>query len=451
MNVASTQPSVTRKWTVVSLLALGMVIAYVDRANISVVLALKEFRLEFHLSDLDRGFLNSAFFWTYALLQIPAGWVVDRYSVKFPYAIGFLFWSLTSAATGLVQNIGQLFSARLLLGVGESITTVASLRWIRFHCAEHERGLATGILFSGTKFGAALGVPVAAILVSRFDWRSMFVILGLGGLVWLAAWLVFVKNSDARALPSPGTRQTAAPVTVRNAPSRSRFRSGTEPRASASGGTESPAPPPKSIGLAAMMRTKTMWGIILGTFAYNYFIYFCLTWLPAYLVEAKHLSLKSMGIYTMFSFGGMAVVGILAGWSSDRLIRSGSNPVRVRKIFTIMGFIAASTEIFGATSHSQSVSLFFALFSLAGLGLATANYWALTQTIVPANTIGRVIGVQNFSSNCSGIVAPILTGWLKQVTGSYQAPMFAVLIVLILGVFSYGFLVKQEIRQFEAQ
>jgi MFS transporter, ACS family, D-galactonate transporter len=420
MNVASTQPSVTRKWTVVSLLALGMVIAYVDRANFSVVLALKDFRLEFHLSDLDRGFLNSAFFWTYALLQIPAGWVVDRYSVKFPYAIGFLFWSLTSAATCLVQNIGQLFSARLLLGVGESITTVASLRWIRFHCAEHERGLATGILFSGTKFGAALGVPVAAILVSRFDWRSMFVILGLGGLVWLAAWFAFVKNSDARTLPSSGIPKTTAP-------------------------------PGKSIGLAAMMRTKTMWGIILGTFAYNYFIYFCLTWLPAYLVEAKHLSLKLMGIYTMFSFGGMAVIGILAGWSSDRLIRSGSDPVRVRKIFTIMGFVAASTEIFGATSHSQPVSLFFALFSLAGLGLATANYWALTQTIVPANTIGRVIGVQNFSSNCSGIVAPILTGWLKQITGSYDAPMFAVLIVLILGVFSYGFLVNQEIRQFEAQ
>jgi MFS transporter, ACS family, D-galactonate transporter len=147
----------------------------------------------------------------------------------------------------------------------------------------------------------------------------------------------------------------------------------------------------------------------------------------------------------------MAVIGILAGWSSDRLIRSGSDPVRVRKIFTIMGFVAASTEIFGATSHSQPVSLFFALFSLAGLGLATANYWALTQTIVPANTIGRVIGVQNFSSNCSGIVAPILTGWLKQITGSYDAPMFAVLIVLILGVFSYGFLVNQEIRQFEAQ
>lgn len=405
---ATTPISATRKWTVVCLLGLGMVIAYVDRANLSVVLALKDFVRLFHLSDLDRGFLNSAFFWSYAVLQIPAGWVVDRYGTKIPYAVGFLFWSLTSAATGFVHNIDQLVSARLLLGAGESISTAASLRWIRFNCAEEERGLATGILFSGTKFGAAAGVPVAAFLVTRFNWQSMFLILGLGGLIWLAAWLPLVKNEPRLREP------VSAPK------------------------------PSHSIGIGQMMKTPTMWGILLGTFSYNYFIYFCLTWLPAYLMEARHLSLKSMSVYTMFSFGGIAIVGILAGLSSDRLIRRGGDPVRVRKIFTILGFVAASTEIFGALSHSQPVALFFALFSLSGLGLATANYWALTQTLFPKGAIGRATGLQNFASNCSGIVAPIMTGWLKQTTGSYAAPMIAVLIVLCLGVFSYGFLVKRQ-------
>src|SRR5665213_3483128 len=108
MNGEFTQLSPPRKWTVVCLLALGMVIAYVDRANLSVVLALPHFVRQFHLTDLDRGLLNSAFFWSYAVLQIPAGWAVDRYGAKFPYAIGFLFWSVTSAATWLVHGIGQL-------------------------------------------------------------------------------------------------------------------------------------------------------------------------------------------------------------------------------------------------------------------------------------------------------------------------------------------------------
>ncbi len=406
MNATTPPISATRKWMVVCLLGLGMVIAYVDRANLSVVLALKDFVQLFHLSDLDRGFINSAFFWSYALLQIPAGWAVDRYGTKIPYALGFLFWSLTSAATGLVHNIDQLVSARLLLGAGESVSTAASLRWIRFNCAEEERGLATGILFSGTKFGAAVGVPIAAFLVMRFNWQSMFLIGGLGGLIWLAAWLPLVRKDP------PVSRSPSASM------------------------------PSNSIGLREMMKTPTMWGIILGTFSYNYFIYFCLTWLPAYLMEARHLSLRSMSIYTMFSFGGIAVIGILAGHFSDRLIRRGGDPVRVRKLFTILGFVAASTEIFGGLSHSEPVALFFALFSLSGLGLATANYWALTQTLFPKGSVGRATGLQNFASNCSGIVAPIVTGWLKQTTGSYAAPMLAVLIVLVLGVFSYGFLVK---------
>jgi MFS family permease len=296
---------------------------------------------------------------------------------------------------------------RVLLGVGESVSTAASLRWIRFNCQEAERGLATGILFSGTKFGAAAGVPVAAFLIARYGWRLMFLILGLGGLFWLIVWFRLVQpdNHAPRAVEVPGN--------------------------------------PSTTSVWEMLKTSTMWGVILGTFAYNYFIYFCLTWLPAYLMEARHLSLNSMSIYTMFSFGGIAIVGILAGWLSDSLIRRGRDPIRIRKIFTILGFIAASTEIFGGISDSRSVAIFFALFSLSGLGLATANYWALTQTLIPKNAIGRAVGLQNFASNCSGIVAPIVTGGLKQLTGSYAAPMLAVLIVLLIGVGSYGVLVKQ--------
>ncbi len=128
-----------RKWVVVGLLSLGIVIAYVDRANLSVVLTLKDFRQLFHLSDADRGLLNSAFFWSYALLQIPAGWIVDRYGVKVPYAVGFLCWTVFSALTAFVQTTGQLIGLRFLLGCGESIVGPASLRWIRFNCKEQER------------------------------------------------------------------------------------------------------------------------------------------------------------------------------------------------------------------------------------------------------------------------------------------------------------------------
>jgi MFS family permease len=396
-----------RKWLVVILLALGMVVAYVDRANISTVLALKELRGWIPLDDNGRGLLNSAFFWSYALFQIPAGWMVDRYGPKRPYTIGFSLWTLASVGTGMVQGIGQLVISRLVLGVGESVSTAASVRWIRLNCAESQRGLATGILFAGTKVGAAIGVPLTVTLVLRFGWRMMFVLTGLGGLLWLMAWLFFVPAEAKR---------------------------GETQKLNSSAQTE-------QFRFATLFRSPAIWGILLGTFAYNYFIYFCLTWLPAYFTEARHLAPTAMGLFTMFSFGGMALVSILAGWAADRIIAHGRDPVRVRRLFTMTGFVIASTELIGMLSKSNEVALFFAVFSLAGLGLTTANYWALTQTIFPASVVGRMIGIQNFASNVSGIVASIITGWLKQMTGNYDAAGWAILGVLFLGLAGYGLLV----------
>jgi MFS transporter, ACS family, D-galactonate transporter len=398
-----------KKWSVVALLSLGMVIAYVDRSNLSVVLATREFREAFHLGDSSRGLLNSAFFWSYALLQIPAGWVVDRFGVKRPYTVAFLAWTLISAATGWVNSVSQLLVLRLLLGAGESVCAPASLRWIRWNCSEEQRGLAVGIYMAGTKVGAAIGVPIAAFLISAFSWRIMFVICGLAGVGWLVGWLLLVKSDSA--VQSPTSSETAA------------------------------ATP----GFVDLLTSRVTWGILLGTFSYGYFLYFCVTWLPAYFVEYRHLSLSSMGYYTLFSFGGMAAIAILSGWLADQMIRRGADPARTRKGFTILGFVLASTEVFGALSSSQNVALFFAVFSLAGLGLATANYWALTQTMIPGRAMGRIAGIQNCASNLGGVVAPILTGWLKQTSGGYQVPMQAIWIVLLIGIASYLFLVKTPV------
>src|SRR5712664_3526302 len=188
--------SQTRRWTIIGMLSLGVIIAYVDRTNFSVALAAKDFKALFHLTDVDRGTLNSAFFWSYAFLQIPAGWLVDRYGVKFPYALGFLSWSLMSAGTSLATSASQLFGIRFLLGVGESVVTPASMRWIRFHFAEKERGLAVGLYMTGTKIGPAIGAWIAAKLILAYGWKMMFLWLGLRSLLWLIPWLALVDNDD---------------------------------------------------------------------------------------------------------------------------------------------------------------------------------------------------------------------------------------------------------------
>jgi ACS family D-galactonate transporter-like MFS transporter len=406
---ANTSQIDTSRWAVVGLLVVGVVIAYVARSNISVALVLPDFQRFFGLTDTSRGTLNSAFFWSYAFLQIPAGWIVDRYGVKYPYAIAFFAWSLVSAATALGGTLAQLIGLRFLLGVAESAVSPASMRWIRFHFAEKERGLAIGVYMSGTKIGPAIGAPIAAWLIHLYNWQMMFIILGIGSMVWLVPWMFAVRDDD-RQLEKAAAAASRIPAT----------------------------------SFWRVMASPVIWGTIIGTFCYMYFVYFCMTWMPAYFVERRHLTLTSMGLYTFFSFGGMAAVSALGGWAADRLIARGHNAVNVRKAFTIAGFLIASTEVIGALSDSVPVALFFAVFSLSGLGLATANYWALTQTLIPGGAIGRIVGVQNCAANLPGIVAPILTGWLKQVTGKYDAPMQAIWFFLILGIAAYLFLVREE-------
>ena len=227
--------------------------------------------------------------------------------------------------------------------------------------------------------------------------------------MWIIPWLLLVKNDAPPSAPPAATKSGAPPVT-----------------------------------LCRLMISPVTWGTVIATFCYMYFVYFCMTWMPAYFVEQRHLSLTKMGVYAFFSFGGMAIMAALAGWAADVMIARGGNPVTVRKWFTIAGFAIACTELIGAQSSSLEIALFFAVVSLSGLGLATANYWALTQTLVPAAAAGRISGIQNCAASIAGIVAPIVTGWLKQRTGNYEAPMQAIWFVLAVGAVSYWLMMREE-------
>ena len=395
------------RWAVVCLLSVGMVIAYCDRVNLSAVLT--EIGRDMGLDTERQGMAMSAFFWTYTVFQIPAGMLVDRYGVRVLYLCGFLLWSLASASTTLIGgSFALLIALRLLVGTGESVVTSSSLRYIRDHFEEKRRGLAVGIYMSGTKVGPAVGIPVAAYLAKNFGWQTMFLILGAGSLLWLVPFLLLVKKSDKSAQGRSTASVTGAPA---------------------------------SVTLGQALRTPLMWGIILGTYCYMYFVYYCMTWMPTYFRQRHGMSIEKMSWFSFVSFGGMAVVTALAGYAADRWIARGADPVRVRKIFTIAGFVAASLQTLSVFTDSQSLMIFFTVASLCGLGLATANYWALTQTLMPG---ALPVAIQNTAANLAGIVAPWLTGWLIKQTGSFDAPIKAVGVWLALGIAAYVFLVRRE-------
>jgi MFS family permease len=398
------------------LLTVGALIAYVDRVSISAALATAPFKQHFDLSDIDRGWVNSAFFWSYAVMQIPMGWVVDRYGVKWPYAACFGVWCFASAAVGLMSSLGALILMRLIIGVAEAVVVPATYRWIRNNYPPDQSGAPLGLYALGTKFGPALGAPVAAWLIVAFDWKVMFLITGVLGLIWLIPWAIFAQDNAGRRDQTASERKVAKAA-------------------------EHP-----DVSLWWILSNPFVLATLVVYFCYHYFTFFCLTWMPSYLVEQRGLSLEAMGLYTFFSFSGIAIVALAGGWLADEIIRRKGRAVFVRKVFILSGFAIASTVVLGARAGTVEEALFWNVLSLSGLGLATANNLALCSImLIPSEIVGRVKGVQNTAVAIAGIVSPLMTGWLLHVTGSYVAPMTLIFAILVLGALTVIVAIKPEL------
>ena len=405
------------RWPVVGVLSFGMINAYFDRVCLAIALPVMVQTID--LSPTQQGLVLSSFFWSYTFLQIPSGIWVDKVGVRNPYFYGNLLWGLASAATALTTGLWFLVLIRLLLGFGESVVTPSSMRYIRMHFEEKERGAAVGLFMTGTKLGPAIGLPLAGYLITAFNWQTMFLIMGFGGLVILIPWMFWVKKDDIAALS----------------------RSEREATQKASPTQDSKL---QTVSTREILRSPVIWGTVVGTFCYMYFVYYGMTWMPQYFGQKLGMSIKEMSWYPGVAFGGMAVMIWIGGAAADWFIRRGYDPITVRKGFTILGFSFAATQTIGAYTDNMNVMLIFAVVSMWGLGLATANYWALTQTLIPGGSIAMVVGIQNTAANFAGIVSAILTGWLIDQTGSFDLPIKTIGVWLVLGILAYVFLVRRK-------
>ncbi|CAG9210169.1 MFS transporter [Paraburkholderia tropica] len=398
------------RWGILVLLALGLMISFVDRTSMSAALADHHFVHEFALTHVERGWLGSAMFWSYGLMQMPMGWIVDRYGVKWPYSVCFLLWCLAAAATGVVTTLSALILVRLLIGVAEAVVVPATYRYLADNFDEAHKGTALGIYSIGGKMGPALGAPIAAWLIATSSWKAMFVVTGLAGLLWLVPWQWMLKSDFPSREELAAARRRAASVPLRN-----------------------------------LLVSPVVWGGLITNFCYSYFVFYCMTWMPAYLVEQRGLSLRQSGVYTFFSFAGIAIVAALAGWAADRLIARGHDAVKIRKAFIVTGFISGTTVLMGAYANTPQEALFWNIASLSLLGLVTANNLALVKlTLIPKQAVGLNTGLQQVATSLAGGVSASLSGWLLHVGHSYTLPMSAIFVFLLLGATSTVVLLRRK-------
>ncbi len=382
---------------VVALLAISVFINYIDRSNLSIAAPLLKDELSLSASRL--GILLSAFFWTYAGFQLLAGWLVDRFDVKFVFAIGFFFWSSATAATGLLHGFAALIAVRVLLGAGESVAYPSYSKIIACHLPEARRGFANAIVASGLCLGPAVGLLVGASLISRFGWRPFFIGLGLVSLLWLLPWFLTMPRTPVR--PGAGEK----------------------------------------LGFLAILRQRSAWGTCLGLFCANYCLYFMLTWLPFYLVRERGFSLTQMARTAGAFFVASAISATLTGWLSDGWIASGASPTKVRKSLLTGASIVMGLFLVCAVAAPRRPSIVFLMLAGLALGVSSANIWVVTQRLAGPQAVGRWCGFQLFVGNLAGVVAPALTGYLVDRTARFFWPFLVTSLVLWVGALSWLFLV----------
>jgi MFS transporter, ACS family, D-galactonate transporter len=398
--------------TVAVLLGVSIFINYVDRGSLSIAAPL--LKEDLHLSASQLGLLLSAFFSTYAAFQLVSGWLVDHFDANWILAAGILVWSAATFATGFARGFSFLLAMRLFLGIGESVCYPCYNKIIARHFSETQRGRANASIAAGHACGPAFGTLLGGMLLARAGWRVFFFALGVASLVWLLPWL--------KAMPrGSGLNLTDA--------------------------RESP-------GMLEILKQRSAWGTFAGLFSVNYLLYFLISWLPFYLVRERHFSLQTMSIVGGVAFFAAAISAVVCGWLSDRWIAAGGTATRVRKTFTGLGPMIASSIVLVSVVSDPKIAMIILIIAVASLGLISSNLWAITQTLAGPNAAGKWTGVQNFVGNLAGIVAPALTGIVVDRTGQFFWAFAITAVVTLLGSIAWIFVVgpvRQVIGQIKTE
>jgi len=256
------------RWGIGVLLGAGVLINYFDRINLSV--GAPQLQQEFGLTDGELRWLFSGFFWSYALLQIPTGMILDRFGVTSVYRVSAVLWSIASSATAFAGGFGGILAARLVLGVAEGPAFPASAKATGYWFPRGERATATAIFDAAAKFANVIGVPLVALAVVQSGWGWGFIITGFLSFLYFLAFLILYRDPSKNPRLSPAERDY--------------IRAGGATREGAAQSGEVAI-------LGYLLRNHKVWGLTIGFAAYGYSFYLFLTWLPNFLVQSMHMSI----------------------------------------------------------------------------------------------------------------------------------------------------------------
>ncbi|MES2044442.1 MAG: MFS transporter [Pseudomonadota bacterium] len=426
-DTMTTGPRPSRaRFGMLGLIATGTLVNYLDRTVLGI--AAPALTKELAIDAAVMGVVFSAFSWSYAASQVPGGLFLDRFGTRLTYALSVGFWSLFTLLHALAGGLTSLLGLRLALGISEAPCFPANSRVVATWFPQSERAFATGVYTVGEYVGLAFLSPVMFWLLVHHGWRSLFIVCGLIGFVFVLVWIARYRD------PPEHTGVNAAEL---------------ELIAAGGGlvGSDSKTAKIDWSKAGKLLRFRQMWGICLGQFAGNSTLVFFLTWFPTYLATERHMAFLKIGFYAVLPFIAASVGVLFGGWWSDTMLRRGKSANIARKAPIITGLLLASTII--AANFVESNAAVIAILSLAffAQGMAALG-WTLVSDIAPRGMLGLTGGVFNLAANLAGIVTPLVIGAIVSATGSFFYALAYVGSLALMGALAYIF-VLGDVKRIE--
>ncbi len=385
-------------------------ICYIDRINMS--LAGHSVAQEFSLSPVALGYLFSSFLWAYVLMMLPGGRLIDSFGMHRIGAAAVAVWSVAQALTGAAGGFVTMLFTRLGLGAGEAPTFPVACQAVRDWGPYTERGWALGAIYSGSFLGPAIAAPGIAWLIQATSWRWSFVLTGGVGLLWVVVWLAVVSTPERSSwLPEPERKRILAERLAGDRPSQGR-----------------------GVGYLGLMRSPSMWGLAISQGCAVYSLYLYLAWLPDYLVTARHLSVAKSGLFTAVPLAAGAIIMILANWLGDRLMTEGAMRSGRRRMVVVASLVLTSGGMFIPFAHSLTAVVLLTILPISFCNTATSANSALTNDLLRSTAdSGRAFAFLPLGGNVFGLLAPIVTGYIVEATGSFNSAFILAGVLALVG------------------
>ena len=416
------------RYTVALMLFVTVVINFICRSNLSVAAPL--IARDYGLNPAQQGLLLSAFGWTYAALQVPGGWLVDRVQPRLLYPICLVLWSVATIFLGIAGSFAALIVLRLAVGVFEAPSYPINNKVVTAWFPERERATAIGFYTSAQFIGLAVLTPVLLWLQHATSWHWVFGVTGAAGVVWGLIWYFVYRN------PVDSKRANEAEINF--------IREGGGLVALGSDTTKDARPKFTKADVAMVLGRRKLWGIYIGQFCLTSTMWFFLTWFPTYLVTYRQMDYIKTGVLTSLPFVAAMAGVLISGVLSDFMLKRGASLGRSRTLPIITGLLLSMSMIGAIFTDSTAMVITFMSIAFFGNGLASIT-WSLVSAVAPARLIGLTGGMFNFIGNLSSIATPIVIGMLVTAT-DFRPAFIYMTVVAAAGILSYVFLVGKVER-----